>query len=364
MDSTGAVRLRTATFADAEAIAQLHKRNGMGDLDPVAWRNQWEAYPFAAEFRNIAIGWILETDTGRAVGYLGNVHMLYDLGGRAVKGAIAAAWMVDAGHRNMSLRLLTAFYKQDDVDLFLNVSANPTTARLLTAMKVPRIPIPGYDVPCFWAARPQAFAEAALRKRGIPGASVLARPAGIVLTARDVLLRSGRGHVAAAVSRLSGFDGRFDSFWLSLRAGPPRLRAVRTRAVLEWRFGAQLRGGRAAVVAASQGGTLSGYAVLVRRQSPELGMDAYDVADLQAIQDNPTTIRDLLLASVSIAREDGMDAVKFLTGTPAKRAPADELRPYTYRLGHWQLYYKVESAELKNVLSMADAWDVSLFDTY
>ncbi len=364
MEPEGSVRLRTATLADAEAIGQLHKRNGMGDLDAAAWRSQWDAHPFAAEFRDIAIGWILETETGRVVGYLGNVHMLYDLGGRSVKGAIATAWAVDAGHRNKSLQLMTAFYKQKGVDLFLNVSANSTTAHLLTAMKIPRIPIPSYDVPCFWAARPEGFAKAVLVKRSIPGASVLARPVGVLLNARDIILRSGRGRTSSAVHRLGGFDDRFETYWQSLCADPPRLRAVRTRAVLEWRFGAQLRSGRATIVAAGQAGTLSGYAVLVRRQSPELAMDLYDVADLQAIRDDPATIRDLLLGAIGIAREEGLDAVKFMTGTPAKRAPADELRPYTYRLAFWQLYYKVASPELKAALSTADAWDFSLFDTY
>ncbi len=364
MESEGPVRLRTATLADAEAIGQLHKRNGMGDLDTAAWRSQWDAYPFAAEFRDIAIGWILETETGRVVGYLGNVHMLYDLGGRSVKAAIATAWAVDAGRRNKSLQLMTAFYRQKGVDMCLNGSANSTAARLLTAMRVPRIPIPGYDVPCFWAARPRGFAKAVLVRKSVPGASVLAWPAGVLLNARDIILRSGRGRTSSAVHRLGRFDDRFEIFWQRLRAGAPRLRAVRTKAVLEWRFGTELRSGRATVIAAGRDGALSGYAVLVRRQSPEFGMDLYDVADLQALRDAPATIRDLLLESIEIAREEGVDAVKFITGTPAKRAPADELRPYTYRLAFWQLYYKVASPELKAALSPANAWDFSLFDTY
>lgn len=364
MESEGLVRLRTAALADAEAIGQLHRRNHLGDLDAVAWRSLWDAYPFAAEFRDVPIGWVLETESGRVVGYLGNVHMLYDLGGQAVKGAVTTAWAVDADHRNMSLRLMTTFLRQKGVDLCLIGSASPTTAQVLTALGIPRIPIPGYDVPCFWTARPRGFAKAILRKRAIPGANVLARPLGMLLNARDVVLRSGRGRTSSTVRRLGGFDDRFETFWQSLRADPPRLRAVRTRAVLEWKFGAQLRCGNATIVAASRDGTLSGYAVLVRRQSPDLGMDLYDVADLQAIRDDPATITDLLLGAIGIAREDGVDAVKLLTGSPAKRAPVDRLRPYTYRLGLWQLYYRAAPPELKATLSAADAWDFSHFDTY
>ena len=96
--------------------------------------------------------------------------------------------------------------------------------------------------------------------------------------------------------------------------------------------GAQLRAGQAVIVTSGQNETLSGYAVLVRRQNPDLGMDLYDVADLQSLGDDPTTLRDLLLGSVGIAREEGVDALKFATGTPTKRAAINALRPYTYRL--------------------------------
>ena len=360
----GAVRLRTAALDDGDAIRQLQERNGLGSLDPLAWRRQWEEYPYAAEFRDIPMGWVLVAGSGRVVGSLGNIHMLYDLGGNRIRGAIATAWAVDAPHRGHSLQLMMAFLKQKGVGLCLNGSASPTASRVLRGMKMSRIPIPGYEVPCFWAARPSGFARAALARRSVPAAAILSWPAGMLLSARDVLLRSGRGRILSAMHRTGEFDHRFDTFWQNLSGGPRRLRAVRTSAVLDWRFGAALRDGQAAVVTATRDGALNGYAVLVRRQSPELGMQLYDVADLQALRDEASTIRDLLLGAIGAAREDGMDAVKFLTGTPVKRAPATELRPYCYRLKFWQLYYRAGTPELGSALSNADAWDFSPFDTY
>ena len=364
MTPDAAVRLRTATLDDTEAIRQLHERNGLGQLNPAAWRGLWKGSPFAAEYRDIPIGWVLEADNGSVVGALGNVHMLYELDGRALKGAIATAWAVDPDYRGKSLQLMTAFLKQSGIDLWLDGSANPTASRLLGAMKLSRIPVAGYDVPCFWAARPRGFAKAALTRKSVPGAGVLAWPAGIVLGARDVVQRSGRGRITSTVSRIGNFDNRFDSFWQRLREGPSRLRAVRTRAALEWRFGAQLRAGQARIIGEGKDASLSGYAVLLHRHSPELGMDLYDIADLQALRDDPAITRDLLLASIGLAREEKVDAVKIVTGTPFRRRIVDELRPYTYRLPFWQLFYKVKSTELRQALATADAWDFSLFDTF
>ena len=93
-------------------------------------------------------------------------------------------------------------------------------------------------------------------------------------------------------------------------------------------------------------------------------MQLYDVADIQSLADDPAILTDLLLASVKAAHEDGMDAVKFMSGTPAKRLPAVKLRPYTYHLPFWQQYFVPGSPELAAALSTADAWDFSFFDSF
>jgi hypothetical protein len=358
------LRIRAASLEDADKVTQLQKRNGVGVLDAAAWRSQWEDFPYATEFRDVPIGWVLETKDGSVVGNLDNVHMLYELGGSRLKGVVASGWAVDQEHRGKSMQLITTFLRQKGVDLPLVVSASPTTAKVLTAMKIARIPLPDYATPCFWAVHPRAFARAALLRRSIPGAALLAWPAGLALLARDVCRRSGRGRPASTVRRLREFDERFDRLWESVKAGATRLRAVRTRAVLEWRFRAELRGGKAAIVVAERDATLQGYAILVRREGSDLGMALYDVADIQADADDPATFRDLLLGSIQIARQEGVDAVKFMTGTPVKRAPADALHPYTYRLPIWQLYFRPATPELSTALSTADAWDFSVFDTF
>jgi hypothetical protein len=355
-------RLRAASFEDAAAIRMLNQRNAMGDLDPVLWREGWESYPFAAEFRDVPTGWVLEADDGSVVGNLDNIQLLYEMGGRRIKGAIAAGWLVDPAHRGKSLNLLTAFLRQKGIDLCLIDSAAMATAQILTAMKIARIPLPDYGVPCFWAVRPRAFAKAVLLRRSVPGAALLAWPAGLALLARDVYRRSGRGRIGSKVRRLAGFDEHFDELWERIGAASARLRAIRTRAVLEWRFRSELRTGQVDIVAAERDAQMVGYAILVRREVS--GMDLYDVADLQAVGDETSIVTDLLLGSIDVAREEGADAVKFMTGIAAKQAAANALRPYTYRASHWQLYFKPATAELGSLLSGEDAWDLSWFDTF
>ncbi len=356
------LRIRPASFEDASAIRLLSQRNGMGDLDNAAWREGWEKYPFAAEFHDVPIGWVLEADDGSIVGNLDNIQLLYEIGGRRIKGVVAAGWIVDPAHRGKALQLLTTFLRQKGVDLCLVDSAAPGTAQILTAMKIARIPLPDYGTPCFWAVRPRGFAEAALLRRSVPAARLLAWPAGLALHVRDIFRRSGRGRVISNMRRLQEFDARFDDLEQRIGAGSTRLRAIRTRAVLEWRFRTELAGRRVAILVAEREGRTIGYAVLVRRGGS--GMDLYDVADLQALGDDKSIVKDLLLGSIGIARKDGADAVKFMTGIKPKRSAVDALHPYTYQAPHWQLYYKAATPEVGSLLSAGDAWDISWFDTF
>jgi hypothetical protein len=358
-----AAQIRPAVFADAEAIGQVHKRNGLGEFNVLAWRSRWESYPFYADFRDVPIGWVIQTESGALAGTIGNVHMLYELDGRRVRGAIATDWGVDAEHRGKALHLTTAFFKQKGPEILVNGSASPVASKVLAGLQIPRIPIPDYASPCFWAANPRAFARAALERRGVRAASVASLPAGLGLHIRDILRGSGRGRLKNHVRRLKAFDDRFDALWQRIAAGPSRLRAVRTRAVLDWRFQKDLDTGRGTLLVAESGGSASGYIFLLRRPGSDLGMSLYDVADFQAGGDDPAVYRDLLLAAVQLARDENVDAVKLMTGTPAKRIPAMALQPYTYQLPFWQLYYRA-APELKPALVSANAWDFSVFETY
>jgi hypothetical protein len=161
---------------------------------------------------------------------------------------------------------------------------------------------------------------------------------------------------------MHAFDERFDSFWDRLRTGHARLRAVRTRAVLSWRFRNEIKDNRLVIVTVERSHELAGYAVLVHRTGSEREMNLYDIADLQSLDESPDVSRNLLLGSIRIAREEGIDAVKFLPGTPAKRQLAELMRPYTYTLPFWQQYYRA-SPPLATALSAPDIWDPSLFDT-
>lgn len=335
----------------------------MGGLDLPSWRAMWLDYPLSAAFEGVPTGWVLESAEGQIVGYLGNVHQAYDYGGQMVKAAIATSWMVDAAHRAKALQLLITFYKQKNIDLFINGSANQSATKVLAGFKIPRIPIPDYATPCFWAVRPRAFAEAVLRRKSVAGAKVLSLLAGPAIGLWDAARGSGRGSQTSSVQQLKEFGPVFDQLWPRLSSAVPRLRAIRNAAVLNWKYGADLAAGRLVILVAGPPSQADGYALLLRRDASELGMEMFEIVDIQVVGDDPQVFTSLILASIQATREQGADALKLITGTPAKRRPAVALQPYTYELPFWQLYYKAVPG-LEVDLTTADAWDFSRFDTY
>ena len=355
--------VRPTTLADTEAISAVRQRNGLTALDCEEWLRWCEINPFHDAYKGVTTGWVLATETGEVVGALSNIQMLYDFGGRPIRAATAGAWAVDREYRRQSLLLLTTYFQQNDIDLWVDGSANEAASKILTAMKVPRIPAPDYDVPLLWPVRYRAFARAGVRRKGWSVPEGLIWPLAGGLRMAD-WVRRGPLPRPTKVRRLEGFDERFERFWEKLRFNPQRMRAVRTRASLEWRFHRELRTGAATVLVRENGHNLLGYAVLLENFRDHLGLKMCDLADLQALGDDRETIRDLLLGAFHAARDKGAEAVKFLGSETAKRSVALSLKPYSYRSSPWQLFYKIRDESLRAVLAEPQNWAFSPFDTF
>jgi hypothetical protein len=307
--------------------------------------------------------WVIEKNGQDIVGALSNVHMMYELDGKRLKACAAASWCVDAPYRGYSLFLMNTSLAQKGIDLWLNGSASSVTSRIMTAMAIPRIPSPEFDVSYFWITNREAFLAAALRKKKMPAASLLSRIAALGLWGLDLRSKLSR-RTRAAVKRIMTFGSEVDAFWEKLRKGPTRLRAVRTSAALMWRFGSALQQNRAVVLGLLDGHQLRGYVVLREFDRSHLGLRQYVLADIQALDDSPDVLLDLTIAAIETTREAGMAALEWQGWNIHKREIAMSLHPRTYRYPVWPLYYKAINSGLVSTLTHDGVWDFSLFDSF
>jgi hypothetical protein len=354
------ISIRAATEDDLHAMCAVAARNG---LSPTAsdWEGFWSSNPYRGAFADVPTGWLMEEE-GRPVGAVMNIHMMYDLAGQLIKGALGSAAAVDVPYRSKSVLLIGKFLRQKSAAFSIVGSANAAVTEICTVL-ARRIPSPDSDVPLLWPVDHYAFAGVVLKRKKVPGAGMLALPAGAALSIFEKVRRR-RGSAVVHVDSASSFDEHFDALWERIRNGPPRLRAVRTGANLVWRFQREFREKRIRILTARKNGALCGYIVLVSVARSEFGMPVYEVADLQAVSDDSIVIRTLIVEALNVARSDGAGMLKFRAWNQGKRNVALELGAYSYRYPLWQAYYSTSNAGLAPALAASETWDFSPFEIF
>src|SRR3989338_24665 len=144
INGEGKIDSREASFDDLEGVIDLLNRNDMDfkNKDKDEWLHIWKENPLIADGRvSWPIGWVLERDDKRIVGFVGNIPILYRLKGKDLIAASATSWVVEAPYRNWSLSLVSSFLSQDGADLYLDVTANDAAEKILLAFKAKKIPL-------------------------------------------------------------------------------------------------------------------------------------------------------------------------------------------------------------------------------
>lgn len=353
------MRLREVRFDDYAGTAAVLLRNGLRRPTPEQWAYLWTTNPNREQLAGMPLGWVLEHDTHGLVGAFRNIPFLYEWNGRPVRVAVASAWAVDAAHRHQSLRLAMEYFKQPHVDVLLNTTAvAETSGKAFLKFRAERVPQPTYTTRLLWITGYVGFAANLLRARRIPAASILQYPAASAIKLADVGRRRRPRRHAEQVTCVDAFDARFDRFWTVLRQWPHRLRAVRDSVTLAWRFALERH--RPTIVVLERGGSLAGYAVLVRRDQGDLRR--LEVADLQAIDDEPASVRAIMDGALRAAGRLGIHLVALSGHGSAKRRALCALKPHVKVMPGWPLYYKAVDRTLEEPLRSPDAWDLSLYD--
>ncbi len=141
-----------------------------------------------------------------------------------------------------------------------------------------------------------------------------------------------------------------------------RLLGVRTAEALRWHF-RQSPGARwAKAVCCRRAGRLAGYAIIMRLDSPELGLARIRIADLLAENDDGTVIDDLLWASYQQARREGVSVLELVGYPGGIRARFVRRKPYSRQLESWPYFYRAFATELQAGLRSEQAWYACPYD--
>ncbi len=358
--------LRRATFDDYPQIIALEESQNLRGRTYDEWSRLWIANPCYRELgRQWPIGWVLEAPGGKVVGSVGNVPLRYHFRGETVLAAAGRAWAVQPEYRGFALALMAEFFGQSDCRLFLNTTVNGLAREPFTAFGSAPVPAGQWDSAAYWITHYRGFAKSALRLKSFPAPGACAAPAAFALYVKDALTRRRLPKAAPSfrIERLDRFDQRFDSFWWKLRAGSSKLLAQRDRQTLEWHFGAALKQSRLRILAVPSADAFAGYAILQRKDHPEIGLTRLRLVDLQVDGENPDVVLALLNGAMRECEREGVHVLEQVGCKLAKTALVDEYAPYRRDLAAWCYYYQAAGSDAF-VEAIADpaAWDPSSFD--
>ena len=356
--------LRQIEFTDHQQLQALARRHGLGVQPYAAWVEKIVRNPLrAGGHSQISLGWVLTNESGQIVGQLTNVPIAYRFNCRDYVVTVPSGWAVDREFRDQSLALLQAYLQQPGVDLFLTNTASHEAGRLLLAFKFTRVPVSHYDKPLFWITHPVGFAASCLRKKRVPGDSLLKYPAGVAIRILDQIVRWPRRVPAyPEVQILDDIDSRFDVFWECMAQDHECLYACRDRSWLKWHCGSRLQEQRMWLFAASDGPKLVGYMLVQRQDADRIGLKRAQVVDLQYPRNSPALSAVLLQAAYRKCQAAGVHILEAAGFSLWKRGALESMRPWRRRWSSFPALYKAVSPTLTSALGRDEAWDLCQFD--
>lgn len=368
VDIAKQVSVREAQFSDFEQVYALNLRLGQGPDSAENWQRLWRENPALVGTKEDApIGWVLEASQ-EIVGFLGSIPLQYEFRGTVLQAAATCRFAVDPAYRAFSHLLVVPFFRQKNVDLFLNTTATAAAAKMMTALKASPMPHSDYGNVLFWVLDARHFAKAMMEKMGV---RTPLRGAGSAVAALALKVdRAIRGRDPCATSskyriqKLSVWDTgpEFDQLWSGYTQQSPELRAKRNREIVRWHFDPPGNRRSAVVLGCYAGNELLGYAV-VRHEPISAGeLRRSLVADLLVRQDNPEVVEQLFAAACGDARDAGCHVLEVMGFPDRIRQIAQRWKPYVRRYPAHPFFFKARDRRLHETLLEKDVWYACPFD--
>src|SRR5215469_7777798 len=211
--------LREACFDDYPEISALQLRYGLEPKEYNEWMHLWVGNPIYQRTRSWPIGWVLENEDGKVVGYIGNIPLSYEFQGLQLLATTAYGLVMDSLYRAYSLPLLSRFFNQMQVDLFLNTTVNPHASRVYEPFRVRRVPVGAWDKSWFWITNYKGFLASFLARKNLTLLQPLIYPMAIGSQLQDMISRSmfKTRKDGVEIRAYNGFDERFEQFWNKLK---------------------------------------------------------------------------------------------------------------------------------------------------
>ncbi len=361
-----AVRQREAQFTDFEEVAKLKLQLDLSTDSIENWHRFWRDNAAVSFAKAPPIGWVLEADA-RIVGYLGNIPLLYHYGTQRLLTAAASGFAVQPAYRAFSIGLVASFYRQKNVDLFLNTTAIESVGKLVKAFHAEALPQDDYDTVLFWVLDAARFVEIVAKKLGARSKlGTVGKILGFVMRTEKALRRRcprrTPGKFRITESSISEIGSDFEELWQRKLAEKPRLLADRGQLYLRWHFTIPSSEKVTRVLRCERQGRLTGYAIVQIQTERETGLCRCLLADMLVEGDTPDAVESLVAMAHDFAKESGCHVFEILGFPKNLRQVLLPWNPYSRKYADSPFYFKAKDRALHEILRKEDSWYACPFD--
>jgi hypothetical protein len=362
------VSVSEAQFSDFESVCALNLRLGQGPDSVENWRRLWVENPALQDGKgNSPIGWMLKA-SNEVVGFLGSIPLQYEFEGRALRVAATCRLAVDPAYRASTHLLVVSFFRQKNVDVFLNSSATVEAGRMMVASKASPLPQSDYGTVFFWVVDPRPFTKEVFKKLGVN--STFAGPAAAIASlaikgdaaVRGRVPRAKRSKYFLTEIGLDELDPLLKQFWSRDSSELARLSAKRTPEIMRWHFDPPHNRRKISIFACSAENKLAGYVIVRHEQEVTSGIRRSLVADMMIQDDDPVVLEHLLAAAFQASKKSGCHVLEVMGFPQNIRQKLLKLKPYTRKYPACPFYYKARERSLHEKLANESVWYASPFD--
>lgn len=362
---TAPPRFREATFEDYAQVSALESQYGLQTKSYEEWSHLWIHNPVYRQLPEWPIGWVCENEDRQIVGCIANIPLRYEFGHRSLIAATSRSFVVDSRYRCYAFLLLSYFFTQKNVDLFVNTTVNAKASLLQGLFRALRVPSGTWNRSSFWITDYRAFASSLLSRKEISAGKTVSYPLSAGLFLRDLVagraLRSRRN--GTQVEFCTQFDDRFETFWQRVRRDSSgHLLATRSQEVLDWHFKHALAKKKAWVTTIGAGKELAAYAIFCRQDNPSLQLKRMRLVDFQTSPGQTELLKPMLLSAVERCQQEGIHMLEAIGFGSDKKRMIDSLAPHCRELGSWRYFYKTNDHDLAASLQDPQVWDTTCFD--
>ncbi len=361
------VSLREARLSDFEKVCALNTRLGLGPDSEANWKHLWLDNPALGAGESPVIGWVLEA-AHAIVGFMGSIRTLHEYQGQTLVAAATCRLAVEVEYRASTPLLITSFFRQKNVDLFLNTTAIVSAGKMMQAFKAAPLPQKDYGTVLFWVIGSRHFAQSALRKLGIEsklsGAPTVL--ASLALQA-DIGFRGRAPRAKSPIYKIvetsvNDLGQEYRRFWEESSKDSSRMRARRTPEIVRWHFDPPGNRRSIRVLGCYLQNRLVGYGIVRHDQESGDGLRRSTIADFMAENDDPQIIDPLLTAIFTSAKDAGNHVLEVMGFPEEVRKSFLRWRPYSRNYPACPYFFKARDAALQEKLTDENAWYACPFD--